>query len=84
MEFAVVDLLDNSPFITNSCKKDFKKLNIEAVKFIRFKVFEKISKEPFLADKLKGNKYNFLFKYAFKFKKTIIGSFILLEKRKKS
>jgi len=53
------------PLITNQCKKDIKKLDFQIQKFIRYKIFPKILKNPYIGKPLKSNFKNF---WKFKFK----------------
>lgn len=54
--------------ITNSCSKDFKKLDREAQEFIRYVCFPKILADPFIGKRLKGINFKGLFKFSAKFK----------------
>ena len=56
--------------ISKACKKDLKKMDPQIVRFIRFKIFPKILKNPKIGSGLKGSKYDFLLKYAFKHKRS--------------
>ena len=68
--------------ITNSCKKDFKKLSQEVQKFIRHFCFLKILKNPFIGRNLKGNEFKKILKFAIIFKKTDYRIIYKIEKEK--
>ncbi|MFH1564742.1 MAG: type II toxin-antitoxin system RelE/ParE family toxin [bacterium] len=53
--------------VTNACKKDFKKIDRKAQKFIRYFCFPKILANPFIGAKLKGNNFENCFKFGIKF-----------------
>lgn len=68
--------------VINSCKKDFKKLDREAQKFIRHFCFSKILKNPFIGKKLSGKDFKEILKFGAIFKKTDYRIVYKIEKKK--
>ncbi len=68
--------------VINSCKKDFKKLDREAQKFIRHSCFSKILQNPLIGKKLKGSEFKKILKFGAIFKKIDYRIIYKIEKEK--
>ncbi|MFH1745012.1 MAG: type II toxin-antitoxin system mRNA interferase toxin, RelE/StbE family [bacterium] len=68
--------------VANSCKKDFKKLDKNAQKFIRHFCFSKILENPYVGKKLKGNDFQGILKFGAVFNSTDYRIVYKIEKEK--